>query len=710
MTPISPAPKRTSPKPATAAALWRRLTKPSDDLEPYQQQRAQLLAALLLVLLPIFIIPETVRAVINGSAPVYFASALFVLGLAYGLSRTRHYQIGAFLTLATLTIAPFSVAILPGYNADNLLPTFVWLVPVIVLGGLLLSIRGFLAVTAVNITGLLLLPHLSPTIEYTSSLILLLGLSFFVATLMTVAISIRRHDLQQIKAQTQELIQNNQFLQSIIESLDSPFYVINAQDYTIQLANSAARDMGIHTTAHMPTCYALTHHRETPCDGLEHPCPLVTVNHMKESTIVEHIHFDQDGNPHIMEVHGYPIFDDDGRVVQMIEYSLDITERKKAEETVRKLSRAVKQSGSGIVITDLEGTIEYVNPAFTQITGYTLAEALGQNPRILKSGQQPSETYREMWQTITAGQVWQGEFINKKKNGELYWEYMTISPVKEENGRLTHYIAIKEDITLRKQIETDLAQARDEALEASRLKGQLLANVSHDLRTPLGAILGYTEMLQGGVYGRLTPEQIGATNEIIGSTGDLLNFINDLIHQTQIESGKIALNPKTFALTKLLDTIESTAQATARAKGLQLTSEIAPDMSETITGDPYWLRQILANLVNNAIKFTEQGRVVIRLYQADKQHWAMSVADTGVGIPPEAQAHIFDAFRQVDDSIIREKQFGSGLGLSIVRELANLMDGQVSLTSRPGEGSVFTVLLPMAQPKANPALMEKSTL
>ena len=246
----------------------------------------------------------------------------------------------------------------------------------------------------------------------------------------------------------------NIFLNTIIDSLANPFYVINVADYSIEVANAAARSLGV---AERNTCYALTHRRETPCDGLEHPCPLAIMRHSREPVTVEHIHYDAAGRPRHMEVHAYPIFNDAGEVVQMIEYSLDITERKRIETQLRQLSRAVEQSGSSIVITDLDGVIQFVNPAFTRITGYAPEEAIGKNPRILKSGRQSEEIYQELWQTISRGDVWQGELLNKKKNGELYWARATISPIKHTDGTMASYLAIEDDITRQKEAQVALA-------------------------------------------------------------------------------------------------------------------------------------------------------------------------------------------------------------------------------------------------------------
>ena len=254
---------------------------------------------------------------------------------------------------------------------------------------------------------------------------------------------------------------------------------------------------------------------------------------------------------------------------------------------------------------------------------------------------------------------------------------------------------LEREIAERKRAEEALALAHDQALEASRLKTQLLANVGHDLRSPLGVILGHTEMLQAGINGSLSGQQYVATQTIVANIEQLLGFIDNLLGQAQIEAGKVVLNVRPFAPAELLEAIRSTTAMLAQTRGLELTSDVAPDMPETLHGDPYWLRQILANLVSNAIKFTEQGAVRVRIQRANEDYWAIRVSDTGCGIPAEAQSYIFDAFRRVDGTPTRKQQTGSGLGLSIVKQLAALMGGQVTLTSAPGAGSTFTVLLPL---------------
>lgn len=260
------------------------------------------------------------------------------------------------------------------------------------------------------------------------------------------------------------------------------------------------------------------------------------------------------------------------------------------------------------------------------------------------------------------------------------------------NARL--YSAAQQEIEERRKTQAALAQARDEAVEASRFKSQLLAKVSHELRTPLGVILGYTELLQGGTFGNVTHNQAEITGEVIESTHYLTRMVNELLDQAKLEANTLKLENRPFKLIDLLNTVESQMNVLAQAKELDLTFIVDDKLPSLMLGDENRLQQILTNLVGNAIKFTNTGSVVARLYRSQPGYWSMKVTDTGIGIPPEAHDYIFEPFSQVDGSLTRQNA-GTGLGLSIVRQLVDLMGGYVTLVSEQGEGSEFTVTLPL---------------
>ncbi len=373
------------------------------------------------------------------------------------------------------------------------------------------------------------------------------------------------------------------------------------------------------------------------------------------------------------------------------------------EARLRQLNQAVEQSPATIVITDIHGTIEYVNRKFTEITGYTREEALGQNPRVLKSGEQGTDVYRELWATIMAGREWRGELHNRKKNGELYWESASISALRDASGQITHFLAVKEDINGRKAqqvelqvtnqaLETAIARAQEMAVAAEMAniaKSDFLARMSHEIRTPMNGVIGMTDLL---LDTELSEQQRRYAGIVRSSALALLDIINDILDFSKIEARKLQLETLEFDLPEALgNTIEIIAER-AQAKGLELVCVVGADVPRTLRGDPGRLRQIWINLLGNAVKFTSQGEVVLRVsLDAEGTEWArvrFEVSDTGVGIPAEKTSELFTAFNQVDGSITR-RYGGTGLGLAIAKQLAELMGGEVGLSSEPGRGSTF---------------------
>lgn len=514
------------------------------------------------------------------------------------------------------------------------------------------------------------------------------------AILLGVAAWLRDQDRAYRLKNQQRLRQERDYLQSLIDSLDSPFYVLDAKTYRVITANHAARSLGIsEQSIGQVTCHALTHGNNEPCSGVEHPCPLQQVSQNRQPYTTEHIHYRPDGTPYYAEVHGFPLFDENGNVIQMVEYSIDITERKRREAEVLRLQQAVENAASSVVITDLNGTFIYANPAMEQLTGYSREELLGKDPSIFKSGHHKQDFYNHLWQTIESGQVWQGEILNKRKDGTLYWEFQTIAPVRNQNGQVINYVAIKEDITARKEIEEALHQAKEDAERASQMKSRLVSNISHDIRTPLGAIIGFADMLIAGVYGPLNQQQIEPLRTIVESANRLAQFMNDMLLRAELESGQLKIKPAPFQPAQLFKLLDS-HEFKARQKGLTLEAWVDPNLPETLLGDIHWLGVILGNLVDNAIKYTDSGRVTVRLRRHDLDAWAIEVNDTGIGIPPEMHETIFESFEQVASGPGKKIE-GIGLGLAIVRDITRQLGGEIHLESTPGQGSTFTVIFPL---------------
>lgn len=653
----------------------------------FRARMTQVAAALLLLG---YFLPETITIIKSREWDELWLvlSASLVLILAMWLARTGYHAWSGWLVVLAWTVdILLDAGLSERVNVDTL---SVMLILGLALAFLLLELRDyvFFAVAQLALAVIALSVRQVPVAE------LHISLHFLAAISLGIGVWLRMHARRERDVMQAALSEQAEYLQHVIDAVQAPFYAIDAKNYRIKLANRAARETGLLPDA--TTCYGLTHGLFSPCSGKEHPCPLQHVMQSREPFVTEHIHHRADGEPYYAEVHGYPVFNEKGEVVQMVEYSLDISERKKAEAEIRKLKRAVEFAASGVGITDPDGVFEYVNPAFEKITGYTRDELLGKTPNVLKSGRHSPEFYRELWNTVEAGQVWQGEMINRRKDGTFYWEFQTIAPVLE-NGKITHYIAIKMDISRQKQLEEELREAKENAEAASAMKSRLLANVSHDMRTPLGGIMGFAEMLLSGVYGEIRPEQAEPLKNIIESAQSLANFVNGMLTRAELESGKLKLQPHVFSPEDLLDVLSMHVQA-AQRKGLQVEKEVDPRLPAQLYGDTYWLEQILVNLFDNAVKYTPAGKVTVRLQRVDESRWAMEVQDEGIGIAPELHEHIFNAFVQVDSGPGKQIE-GIGLGLSIVRELANAMGGEIHLESSPGEGSRFTVIFPIEELK-----------
>ncbi len=380
-----------------------------------------------------------------------------------------------------------------------------------------------------------------------------------------------------------------------------------------------------------------------------------------------------------------------GEIFGVLGTYLDITDRKQEEEELQNLRTAVEQSASAIIVTDPEGTIEYANPAFEKASGYTAAEVIGQSTRILKSGEHSKSYYRELWSTISSGKSWQGEFHNKRKDGSLYWEQATISPVLNQKGAHTHYIAVKEDITASKSMEADLKIALDRAEAGNRAKSEFLAVISHELRTPLNGILGFANL---SLEDKRLPSDIRDNIAIIESSGsNLLRLLEDILAFSQIEGGRLKFQSIPFSLSELGWKAIRLVETGSKPKNIQLFVIMGESVPGTVLGDPDRIQQVLLNLLRNAVKFTEKGTITlsIRLAAEDGDSYKISFAveDTGLGIPESEQEKIFLPFTQGDSSMTR-KYDGVGMGLAISRRLVEEMGSTLSLKSEAGIGSLFS--------------------
>jgi PAS domain S-box-containing protein len=515
-------------------------------------------------------------------------------------------------------------------------------------------------------------------------------------------------------------------------------------------------------------------------------------------------------------------------ILELVAHEISIyIDRQRAEENVLKLSKAIEQSPVSVIITDPKGDIEYVNTKFSSVTGYSLEEVKGKNPRILQSGEKSQEDYSKLWNAILSGVEWQGEFHNKKKNGELFWENAVISPLLNQKGKITNFIAVKEDITEKKltlerilkseeqfrsiwensfdgmrltdsngiiievneaycklvkqerasllgknlfsiylsedekalskykdrfnsgHIETKLEQkvvlwneeekwislsnsfiqtgkekklllsifrditsqksyehelmhAKEKAEEMNRVKSNFLANMSHELRTPLVAILGFSEFLREELYSN---SELSPMIESIRKGGNrLLETVNLILNTSQIESGKEKISLHEMNIIPLLK--ESFNLFIPQAANANLEYKFDVTAKEIVCRiDDRLFRDVLNNLLNNALKFTEKGCVTLKAEVYFGKAF-IKVVDTGIGIPRDKQSMIWEEFRQVSEGLSRSFE-GTGLGLSIVKKYTGLLNAAISLESEVGKGSTFIVELPLSE---NPRVESKTII
>ncbi len=406
------------------------------------------------------------------------------------------------------------------------------------------------------------------------------------------------------------------------------------------------------------------------------------------SASFECVHRRADGTPFPAEV-SVSLADGEGKPV-FHSITRDVSERRRAEAQLRKLGSALEQSPIAVLITDHKTRIEYVNPCFERETGYSAAEVVGCNPRLLRSGIHPPEFYAAMWQRLTAGQTWRGEICNQRKDGSRYWAASAITPLCDPAGRITHYVSIQEDITERRRVAGELQQAMEKAEAANRAKSVFLANMSHEIRTPLNAVLGFTQLLLREPD--VTPRQRQRLTAIGRSGEHLLNIINDIVEMARIESGRLTLNPSIFSPTALMQDLESMFVLRAQQEELAFTVATDPGLPAHLRADETKLRQVLINLLGNAFKFTPaHGRVALRLHldpagTEDRRWLRFEVEDNGPGVEPAEAARIFEPFYQTRAG---QAAGGTGLGLPISRQIARHMGGDLTLTNEPGRGCRF---------------------
>ena len=401
-------------------------------------------------------------------------------------------------------------------------------------------------------------------------------------------------------------------------------------------------------------------------------------------------------------------------------------------EAIRNLSAAMEQSHSALMIIDLESRIEYANTGLCHQMGYSRRELIGHNWRDFRVPETPESLLADLVATVRSGRSWEGEWFNRRKDGTVYPVSGIVTPVKNHDGSLACFIAAFDDITEAKRKESELRDARDLAEAGDRAKGQFLATMSHEIRTPLNGIVGFTNLLLGT---GLTAEQRDFVETIRASGEALVSLTGDILDYARIESGKLKLEPLPCDPRECVEDALDLFAARAAEKNLELLHTVGDDVPATIIVDGGRLRQVLTNLVNNAVKFTEAGEVEVSLTlvhahgepgpesreaksattaesrpaSPDTCLLCFSIRDTGIGIPGDQHTQLFRPFNQLDGTTTR-KYGGTGLGLAICKNLVELLGGRILFHSEAGQGATFTFTIRVAVAAPPPTLPDLAGL
>jgi PAS domain S-box-containing protein len=498
-------------------------------------------------------------------------------------------------------------------------------------------------------------------------------------------------DLTERKRAEDELYQSRQMLKSILDTIPQRVFWKDRNIVYLGCNKALAIDAGLKDPAEIigKNDYELAW-RETAEDYraddklvMEQDAPRLDY---------EEIQNKPDGSLIWLRTSKLPLHDQEGKVIGMLGTYEDITERKRAEAERTRLITAIEQSAEAVVITDTKGVIEYVNPAFTWITGYSREEALGQNTRMLKSGKQDPGFYQQLWATVLKGEVWHGELINQRKDGKLYTEEMNITPVRDARGKVTHFIATKQDVTERKSLEMQVRQAAK--MEAV---GRLAGGVAHDFNNLLTIINGYSEIL----LEKFAPDSsVSIQLREINNAGERAA---SLTRQLLAFSRRQVLAPQVLDLNGVVSNLEKMLRRLI-GEDVELRTVLHPSLGR-VQADPGQIEQVIMNLVVNARDAMPSGGCLTietsneeldetyarnHVMVKPGPHVLLAVGDTGMGMAPETKVHIFEPFFTT-----KEQGKGTGLGLATVYGIVQQSGGSIWVYSELGQGTVFKIYFPI---------------
>ncbi len=513
---------------------------------------------------------------------------------------------------------------------------------------------------------------------------LILKITFFTGFLLTAVLVLKssKKILQQMVHGQLKLDKSERHYRRLIENMSDIISIVDVSGVILYASPSIEKVLGLQSKDILGHNIGELVHP----DELGHSMDLSVVyeHQLETDSPLEYHVVGADGDYRTLEVN-IQKFQNDDNSDGFIFTGRDISLRKFAEEERYRLQMVIEQAPICVVITDINGVIEYVNPAFEQVSGYSYSDAVGQNPRILKSNETPNEIFTELWQTVTAGKVWSGEIINKKKNGELYTESIIVVPIKGSNGEVTRYAAITEDIS-------ELIFEKQRAECANLAKSKFLSQMSHELRTPLNAINGFSQLMLKSKKNPLTEKQQNMTKQINTAGQHLLELINEVLDLARIEAGEVVMSMQPLQLSEPIEDCMALIQSLAEEKNITLKNECSERLPEVVA-DETKFRQILLNLLSNAVKYNKSdGSVILRTETMDTGFLRFSVIDDGIGIALEKQAELFVPFTRAIEN--PDSIEGSGIGMTIAKQLVENHGGEIGFSSALNKGSTFWFTLP----------------
>jgi len=369
----------------------------------------------------------------------------------------------------------------------------------------------------------------------------------------------------------------------------------------------------------------------------------------------------------------------------------DVTELKKSQAEVKKLSIAIEQSANSVVITNPKGIIEYANPRLFELTGYQPSEIIGKKPSIFKSGHHDNEFYRELWESVSKGETWKGEILNRKKNGAFYWEKAIISPITDEKGKIVHILAIKEDITLAKEQQEALARSEQELRKLNATKDLFFSIIGHDLMNPFNALMGFNELIIDAIK-KHDEQKVLEYSTIVGdSSKRIFALLQNLLIWSRAQSGKMVFQPSDVTIGELVSSATLLQKESLERKKIELRVDVPEN--DTIFVDQNMIGTVIRNLLVNAIKFSDTGGVVSIEVKRTEKGYLFQVSDKGIGMSPKIMAALFQ-LEKIQSSKGTHGEVGTGLGLVICKEFITVHQGEIGVRSKEGEGSTFYFTLP----------------